>query len=105
MARSDVSNARNALERGSRGATPRPLASAGGAGVDTLASFVESLMSGSIDVIDLTQPLSEATPMIQLPPPFAIIPNWRTPVISHYDGKGPACYWISLEWCHAAVSQ
>src|SRR5439155_667817 len=71
--------------------------SAGGTGVDTLASFVESLMSGSIDVIDLTQPLSEATPMIQLPPPFANTPNWRTHEISHYDEKGPAWYWNWFE--------
>jgi len=46
--------------------------------VDTLASFAEGLLSGSIDVIDLTQPLSERTPMIQLPPPFANTPNWKT---------------------------
>src|SRR5207302_3236950 len=46
--------------------------------VDSLASFVEGLVSGSIDVIDLTQPLSERTPMIQLPPPFANTPNWKT---------------------------
>jgi len=54
-------------------------------------------MSGSIEVIDLTQPLSEATPMIQLPPPFANTPNWKTHEISRYDEKGPAWYWNWFE--------
>src|SRR5881296_1513032 len=80
-----------------RMARSAPLASAGGAGVDTLASFVEALASGAIDVIDLTQPLSERTPMIQLPPPFANTPNWKTHEISHYDEKGPAWYWNWFE--------
>ena len=65
--------------------------------IDSLASFVEGLISGSIDVIDLTQPLSERTPMIQLPPPFANTPNWTTHEISHYDEKGPAWYWNWFE--------
>ena len=65
--------------------------------VDTLSSFVEALTSGTIDVIDLTQPLSERTPMIQLPPPFANTPNWTTHEISHYDEKGPAWYWNWFE--------
>src|ERR1700737_3579515 len=64
---------------------------------DSLASCVEGLTSGSIDVIDLTQPLSERTPMIQLPPPFANTPNWTTHEISRYDEKGPAWYWNWFE--------
>ncbi len=65
--------------------------------LDTLASFVEGLISGSIDVVDLTQPLSERTPMIQLPPPFANTPSWTTHEISRYDEKGPAWYWNWFE--------
>ena len=65
--------------------------------VDTLASFVDGLVSGSIEVIDLTQPLSERTPMIQLPPPFANTPNWKSHEISRYDQRGPAWYWNWFE--------
>src|ERR1700737_1238801 len=65
--------------------------------VDSLASFVEGLISGSIDVVALPQPLSERTPMIQLPPPFANTPNWKTHQISRYDEKGPAWYWNWFE--------
>ena len=73
-----------------------PLAPAGEA-VGTLASFVGDLASGAIEVIDLTQPLSERTPIIQLPPPFANTPGWKTHEISHYDDRGPAWYWNWFE--------
>jgi kynurenine formamidase len=65
--------------------------------VDTLASFAEALASGSIEVVDLTQPLSERTPIIQLPPPFANTPGWKTHEISRYDDKGPGWYWNWFE--------
>src|SRR3989449_9534555 len=65
--------------------------------VDMLASFVEAMASGAIDVIDLTQPLSERTPIIQLPPPFSNTPGWKTHEISHYDERGPAWYWNWFE--------
>jgi kynurenine formamidase len=65
--------------------------------VDSLASFAEALSSGSIEVVDLTQPLSERTPIIQLPPPFANTPGWKTHEISRYDDKGPAWYWNWFE--------
>src|SRR2546423_13417561 len=48
-------------------------------------------------VTHLTQPLSERTPMIQLPPPFANTPSWKTHEISRYDDKGPAWYWNWFE--------
>jgi kynurenine formamidase len=65
--------------------------------VDTLASFVDGLASGSIEVIDLTQALSEQTPIIQLPPPFANTPGWKSHELSHYDERGPAWYWNAFE--------
>jgi kynurenine formamidase len=65
--------------------------------LDTLASFASALASGSVQVIDLTQPLSERTPIIQLPPPFVNTPGWKTHELSHYDDRGPAWYWNSFE--------
>jgi len=65
--------------------------------VDTLGSFIDGVLAGSIDVIDLTQPLSDRTPIIQLPPPFANTPGWKTHEISRYDDRGPAWYWNSFE--------
>ena len=43
--------------------------------MDVLASLVDALADGSVEVVDLSQPLSEATPIIQLPPPFANTPG------------------------------
>jgi len=64
---------------------------------DALAGFLDALADGSIEVVDLTQPLSEQTPLIQLPPPFANTPGWKMTEISRYDDRGPAWYWNSFE--------
>jgi kynurenine formamidase len=64
---------------------------------DALAGFLDGLASGTVEVVDLTQPLSEATPLIQLPPPFANTPGWKMHEISRYDDRGPAWYWNSFE--------
>jgi kynurenine formamidase len=63
----------------------------------TLTSLVDSLASGEIEIVDLTQPLSEATPIIQLPEPFANTPGWKLHELSNYDDRGPAWYWNSFE--------
>lgn len=65
--------------------------------MDTLASLVEALAVGNIEVVDLTQPLSESTPLIQLPPPLANTPGWKMHQISRYDDPGPAWYWNWFE--------
>ncbi|MDX6738158.1 cyclase family protein [Actinocorallia sp. A-T 12471] len=50
-------------------------------------------LDGSVRVVDLTSPLHEGTPILQLPEPFAnTIPFSRTE-ISRYDARGPAWYW------------
>ncbi len=64
---------------------------------NALIVLVEALASGTVQVIDLTQPLSEKTPLIQLPPPFANTPVWKTHEISRYDERGPAWYWNWFE--------
>ena len=62
-----------------------------------LADLVAGLTSGSVRAVDLTQPLSERTPILQLPPPFANTPGWKTHEISNYDERGPAWYWNWFE--------
>ena len=58
-----------------------------------LSSFAEALASGSLDVVDLTAPLSSTTPVIQLPPPFAQTARFELEELSRYDDRGPAWYW------------
>ena len=61
--------------------------------MNALSTLLDALASGAVEVIDLTQPLSEATPILQLPPPFANTPGFTLHEISRYDERGPAWYW------------
>src|SRR3954469_5130932 len=58
-----------------------------------LSSFTEALVTGRIEVVDLTAPLSSETPVIQLPPEFAQTAPFQLEELSRYDDRGPAWYW------------
>jgi kynurenine formamidase len=58
-----------------------------------LSTLVTALRSGSIEVVDLTAPLSSDTPMIQLPEQFGQTARFELEEISAYDDRGPAWYW------------
>src|ERR687886_104289 len=62
-----------------------------------VTSLVESLASGAVEIVDLTQPLNERTPVIQLPEQFAQTPGLKVHEISRYDERGPAWAWNWLE--------
>lgn len=64
--------------------------------MSTLADLVADLASGAIRVVDLTQPLAPATPVIGLPEMFGQSPGLSMEVISRYDDAGPAWYWNVL---------
>jgi kynurenine formamidase len=49
-------------------------------------------------VVDLTQPLGPATPVIGLPAMFAASPGVTIEPLSRYDEKGPAWYWNTLRF-------
>jgi kynurenine formamidase len=59
--------------------------------------LVAGLADGSVDVVDLTQPLSESTPVLVLPEPFANTPHLSRRRLSEYDERGPAWAWDVLE--------
>lgn len=61
-----------------------------------LAQLASALADGSVKVVDLTQPLGEDTPVIDLPPMFAPSPGLSLELISKYDDKGPAWYWNTM---------
>jgi kynurenine formamidase len=63
----------------------------------TVSALLAALASGEVEVVDLTQPLSESTPIIYLPPPFVNTPGLKAHEISHYDDRGPAWAWRWLE--------
>ena len=62
-----------------------------------LTDLVDALQSGSARVVDLTQPLSERTPVLVLPEPFANTPGLSRRELSRYDDRGPAWAWDVLE--------
>lgn len=58
-----------------------------------LTDLVAGIGDGSVEVVDLTAPLSERTPVIELPEPFANTPGFSLEQLSRYDDRGPAWYW------------
>lgn len=62
-----------------------------------LADLAGALASGAVRVVDLTQPLSERTPVLRLPEPFADTPPLTRRTLSRYDDAGPAWAWDVLE--------
>jgi kynurenine formamidase len=59
----------------------------------TLAAFVDALATGAVRTVDLTQPLSEETPLLVLPEPFGQTAAFSRQEISRYDERGVAWYW------------
>jgi hypothetical protein len=58
-----------------------------------LPELAAALASGTVEVIDLTAPLSSSTPTLQLPPQFGQTAKFEFEEISNYDARGPAWYW------------
>ena len=61
-----------------------------------LADLVDAVMTGRVEVVDLTAPLSSQTPVIVLPEPFGQTDRFELHEISRYDDRGPAWYWNNI---------
>jgi kynurenine formamidase len=61
--------------------------------VGALQELVAGLRSGAIEVIDLTAPLHQGTPILELPEQFGQTEPFQLHEISRYDDRGPAWYW------------
>jgi kynurenine formamidase len=61
-----------------------------------LPALLAGLADGRVEIVDLTQPLSETTPVIKLPPPFVNTPGLTRQELSRYDDRGPAWAWYTL---------
>lgn len=62
-----------------------------------LQNLVAAIGQGGVRVVDLTQPLSADTPVLQLPPVFAPSKPFAMEEISRYDDRGPRWYWNNIE--------
>jgi kynurenine formamidase len=61
-----------------------------------LSALIDAIRSGTVEIIDLTAPLSAETPVIKLPEPFGNTSTFSLDEISHYDSRGPAWYWNNI---------
>ena len=61
-----------------------------------LDDLLVALADGSVEVVDLTAPLHEHTPILRLPDPFVDTPGFSLTEISRYDDRGPAWYWNAI---------
>src|SRR2546423_12594691 len=64
--------------------------------MSVLQALTDAIRDSSVEVIDLTAPLSSETPIIQLPEPFGNTVRFGLTEISHYDERGPAWYWNDI---------
>jgi len=61
-----------------------------------LGEFATQLLSGEIEVVDLSAVLGPDTPLIKLPPELAVdTPKVEIHAISAYDKNGP---WWAWNW-------
>src|SRR5687767_4023480 len=61
-----------------------------------LAKVAADIARGAIKVIDLTQTLSEDTPVLVLPAEFGQCAPFSRQEISRYDARGVAWYWSNF---------
>jgi kynurenine formamidase len=61
--------------------------------VSVLSDLASALESGSVEVVDLTAPLSSRTPILVLPPELGQTARFELEQISRYDDRGPEWYW------------
>ena len=64
--------------------------------MSVLSALTDALASATVEVIDLTAPLSSSTPILKLPPPFSNTVTFALHEISRYDDRGPAWYWNDI---------
>ncbi len=61
-----------------------------------LSDLLGALDDGSVEVVDLTAPLTATTPVLALPEPFGQTSPFALTEISRYDERGPAWYWNNI---------
>lgn len=61
-----------------------------------LRDLLDAITAGRVRIVDLTAPLTERTPILRLPEPFANTVPFQLEPISRYDDDGPAWYWNNI---------
>ena len=61
-----------------------------------ITDLLASIAGERIELIDLTAPLTDKTPVLRLPEPFKNTLPFRLELISRYDEDGPGWYWNNI---------
>ena len=61
--------------------------------MSVVKALITALGDGSVEVLDLTTPLSRDTPILNLPEPFANTVGLSLSPVSNFDDAGPAWAW------------
>jgi len=64
--------------------------------MSVLSALTDALHRSAVEIIDLTAPLSSATPVIRLPEPFGNTVSFSLHEISRFDDRGPGWYWNDI---------
>jgi kynurenine formamidase len=64
--------------------------------MSVLTALTAAIRDASVEVIDLTAPLTPRTPVIALPEPFGNTARFSLSEVSRYDDRGPAWYWNDI---------
>ncbi|MGH2859489.1 MAG: cyclase family protein [Solirubrobacteraceae bacterium] len=62
-----------------------------------VSELIRGLAFEAVEVVDLTQPLSESTPVIELPEPYVNSPGLSRRELARYDARNPLARWDVLE--------
>ncbi|MEO1102470.1 MAG: cyclase family protein, partial [Pseudomonadota bacterium] len=66
--------------------------------MSSLSDVASALLSGNVEVVDLSAPLGPDTPLLKLPPELAVdTPKIEIHKISEYDNNGPFWAWNWLK--------
>ncbi len=61
--------------------------------MSVLSDLVVAITTGQVEVVDLSAPLSDTTPILMLPEEFGQTATFQLEQISRYDDRGPGWYW------------
>src|SRR5262249_10209767 len=64
--------------------------------MSVLSALTDALASATVEIVDLTAPLSSSTPVIKRPPPCSDTASFSVHEISRFDDRGPAWYWNDI---------
>ncbi|WP_316575069.1 cyclase family protein [Nocardia canadensis] len=62
----------------------------------SISEIFDGIAQGTVDVIDLTTPLSDATPVVPVPAPFAATAPLTFHPVSNFDEAGPGWKWSDI---------